>query len=63
MRASFEERQHDDRWRDNHLLYMANVLAFQRAGYGRDESRRMAERHRIGEPILNRHNNGPELNI
>ena len=61
MRASFQEMQHETKWRDDHLRYMSVALAFQRAGYSRDESRRMAERHRIGEPVLAGHNGGPAL--
>jgi hypothetical protein len=61
MRASFEERQHARRWRDGHDHEMSLVLAFEQAGYNRAQSRHMAERHRLGEPVLSNHNGGPPL--
>lgn len=61
MRASFAEKQHEPIWRDAHNSEMSLVLALQRAGYSRDASRRMAEAHRRGEPLLTNHNGGPSL--
>lgn len=60
-RPNIFERQHDTKWRDDTDREMSLVLAFERAGYTRDQSRRMAERHRIGESPLSNHNGGPEL--
>jgi hypothetical protein len=61
MRGNIFERQHDMNWRDANDCEMSLVLAFERAGYSRDQSRKMAERHRIGEPALSNHNGGPPL--
>lgn len=61
MRASFLERQHDMKWREDHFREMSLVLALQRVGYSRTESHRMAERHRLGEHLLANHNGGPSL--
>ena len=52
---------HDIAWLDGHCREMSLVLAFERAGYSRDQSRRMAEHHRIGDPVLSNHNGGPPL--
>lgn len=61
IRASREEKLHAERWREAHNWEMALVLAFQQAGYSRDESRRMAEAHRRGELLTSGHNGGPPL--
>lgn len=61
MRGNIFEQQHDAKWRDDHRCEMSLVIAFERAGYSRDQSRHMAERHRIGEPLLSNHNGGPPL--
>ena len=61
MRGNIFEQQHDRNWRDAHDYDMSLVLAFERAGYSRDQSRRMAEQHRIGAAILQNHNGGPPL--
>jgi len=42
-------------------LEIATALSFQKAGYSRDESRRMAARHMDGEPVMLNHNGGPSL--
>lgn len=55
------EQQHEAEWRERHDHEMSLVLAFERAGYSRDQSRRMAERYRTCEPILSNHNGGPPL--
>lgn len=62
MRGNIFEQQHDARWLAGHHQEMSLVLAFERAGYSRDQSRRMAERYRTDEPLLTNHNGGPPLN-
>ncbi len=61
MRSSFAEKQHAPLWLDRQNSEMSLVLAFERAGYSRDQARRMAEQHRIGAPLLTNHNGGPLL--
>jgi len=53
--------QHKREWADAHNWEMALVLALQKAGYSRDQSRRMAEAYRRGEPMLTNDNGGPPL--
>ena len=61
MRASFQEIQHAINWTDRHNSEMSLALALQRAGYTRDQSRRMVEAHRRGEPLQLGDNGGPPL--
>ena len=60
-RPSFEERQHSIRWADSHNTEMSLILALERMGYSRNESRRMAEAHRTGQTLQLGHNGGPLL--
>jgi hypothetical protein len=61
IRPSHEERLHAVRWRDAHDREMSLVLALERAGYSRNESRRVAENHRAGIPLAIGANRGPAL--
>jgi len=62
-KPSFAEKQHAPRWTEAHNLEMALVLALERHGYSRSESRRLAEMHRAGVPLPIQigHNGGPPL--
>jgi hypothetical protein len=53
--------QHKQEWITAHNWEMALVLTLQRAGYSRDQSRRMAEAYRRGDPMLTNDNGGPIL--
>ncbi len=60
-KENFFERRHNDKWSNDHNSEMSLILALERAGYTRDQARRMAEAHRTGAPILASHNDGPTL--
>jgi hypothetical protein len=57
----FWAQQRAREWADRHAAEMSLILAFQAAGYNRNESRQIAARHMARESIILGHNGGPPL--